>query len=389
MNIVGGRAPSSGLTRRELLRRASEIGIGLGLGANLLAACGGEEERGGGGEVPGGGTAGTINFLSWQGYDLQGFKPLVRWEKDNDITFRSTFINTHEDIQAKVTQSPGTYNLVTYYQGYWELYRNLNILSPLDPELVPNLEKNYPVFQDEHWWNSDGELWGVPFTWGSWVLVYNPDEMAKPSSWQDLLSPKLKDRVAIIDDPNCAMLVGGRVLGYELPNLTQNQVDNIIDFYRDVRKNARLIAPSMGDVANLFSSGEVIACIPPVNTLEGLIKQQGASAASAIPKEGSATFCDAWAIPPETEDVETAHAWIDHALTPDVQAYTGNSLAQGITQPGAVGRLDPTVAELFPYDDLDAWIEQAPLFSLPSENDPQVVNFQGWLNAWAAFKAEG
>jgi spermidine/putrescine transport system substrate-binding protein len=376
------------LTRRELLGRAGVLGVALGIGSNLLAACGGGEEQAGGGAT-GADIAGTLNFLSWQGYDLQAHKPLVRWQKQNSITFRSTFINTHEDIQAKVTQSPGTYNLITYYQGYWELYKKLNILSPLDPGLVPNLEKNYPVFQNAEWWNSDGELWGVPFTWGSWVLVYNPDEMSKPSSWQDLLSPKLKGRVAIIDDPNCAMLVGGRVLGYELPNLTKGEVADIIDFYREVRSNARLIAPSMGDVANLFTSGEVIACIPPVNTLEGLIKQQGGKAASAIPKEGSATFCDAWAIPPETSDVETAHAWINHVLTPGAQAYTGNSLAQGITQPGAINQLDPTVRELFPYDDLESWIEQAPLFSLPSEDDPNVVNFQGWLNAWAAFKAEG
>ena len=145
----------------------------------------------------------------------------------------------------------------------------------------------------------------------------------------------------------------------------------------------------MGDVANLFTSGEVIACIPPVNTLEGLIKQAGGNAASAVPKEGSATFCDAWAIPPGTDDVETAYAWINHTLEPEVQAYTGDSLTQGITQPDAVPLLSAGTREIFPYDDIDAWLESAPLYSLPKEDDPNIVNFQGWLDAWAAFKAEG
>jgi putative spermidine/putrescine transport system substrate-binding protein len=120
-----------------------------------------------------------------------------------------------------------------------------------------------------------------------------------------------------------------------------------------------------------------------------LIKQGGGSAASVVPEEGSATYCDAWAIPPDTEDRETAHAWINYTLTPDVQAYTGNSLTQGITQPDAVPLLDPAVAEIFPYDDVDGWLAQAPLYSLPTEGDPNIVNFQGWLDAWAAFKAEG
>jgi spermidine/putrescine-binding protein len=214
------RYESGGLTRRELLRRAGLVSVTLGIGPGLLAACGGGDEEeaaapaaappaepGGettagtaaAGEVPGG----TINFLTWQGYDLQGDQGLVDWQNQNGIQFNATFINTHEDIQAKVTQSPGTYNVVSYYEGYWDLYKQLNVLSPLDRSLV------------------------------SWVMVYNPDEMSAPSSWQDLLSPSLKNRIAILDDPNCAMLVGARVLGYEPPDMTQDQVDSIIDFYRD------------------------------------------------------------------------------------------------------------------------------------------------------------
>ena len=371
------------LTRRELLKRAGLVGVTLGIGPSLLAACGGGDDEGGGG------VAGTINFLTWQGYDLQGSPELVKWQEDNGVTFNATFINTHEDIQAKVTQSPGTYNMVSYYEGYWELYKNLNILSPLDRDLVPSYEKNFDVFKGAKWWESDGELWGVPMTWGSWVMVYNPDEIPMPSSWQDLLSPSLEGRIAILDDPNCAMLVGARVLGYEPPDMTKDQIGSIIDFYREVRKNARTLSPSMGDLVNLFTSGEVVAAIPPVNTMEGLIKQAGGSAASAVPKEGSATFCDAWAIPPETEDRDTAHAWIEATLTPEVQAYMGNSLTQGITQPDAVPLLDPATGGIFPYDDIDSWLAQAPLYSLPTEGDPNIVNFQGWLDAWAAFKAEG
>ena len=377
------RWETSRLTRRDLLKRAGVVGVTLGIGPSLLAACGG----GGGGGA--GGIGGTINFLTWQGYDLQADKDLVKWEDDNGIKFNATFINTHEDIQAKVTQSPGTYNVITYYEGYWELYKKLNVLSPLDASKVPLYEKNYDVFKHQKWWESDGKLWGIPFTWGSWVMVYNPDQMPKPSSWQDLLSPKLKGKIAIIDDPNCAMLVGSKVLGYEPPDLTKDQVGSIIDFYREVRKSARTLAGSMGDVANLFTSGEVIACIPPVNTLEGLIKQAGGNAASAVPKEGSATFCDAWAIPPDTKDTESAYAWINHTLTPEVQAYAGDSLTQGITQPDAVPLLSAATREIFPYDNIDAWLESAPLYSLPKEDDPNVVNFQGWLDAWAAFKAEG
>jgi spermidine/putrescine transport system substrate-binding protein len=382
----------SPLTRRDLLRRAGLVGVSVGIAPWLLAACGNDTDDGASptpGEQPDGDISGDINYISWQGYDLQDSEDVMAWQQENGITFNPTFINTHDDIQARVPQAPGTYNLTAYYQGYWQLYRDLDVVSPLDRDLVPNYTSNFPVFQGANWWEADGDLYGVPFTWGSWVMVYNPDEMPEPTSYQDLLSPDLRNRIAILDDPNGAILVGALVLGYEPPNFTQDQLDSIIDFFRDVRENSRLIAPSMGDVATLFASGEVIACVNAVNTLEGLIKQQGANAAAVIPQEGSATYCDAFAIPPESEDRDTAHAWINNALTPEVQGWTGNYLAQGITRPEAVDLLDEGVRELFPYDDLEGWLAQAPMYSLPDEGDPDIVNFQGWLNAWAAFTAEG
>ena len=74
------RWETSRLTRRDLLKRAGVLGVTLGSGPSLLAACGG----GGGG---GGGIGGTINFLTWQGYDLQGDKDFAKWEDDNGVKF--------------------------------------------------------------------------------------------------------------------------------------------------------------------------------------------------------------------------------------------------------------------------------------------------------------
>ena len=71
-------------------------------------------------------------MLTWQGYDVQ--KAMKPFQKAHDLSFHATFIGNHDDIQAKVTQDPSGYNLITYYEGYHDLYKQLNILSADRPD---------------------------------------------------------------------------------------------------------------------------------------------------------------------------------------------------------------------------------------------------------------
>ena len=166
-------------TRPELLRRAGAVAVSLGLGSAFAPQAFAAPEAGG-----------DIKMLTWQGYDVQ--KAMKPFQKAHDLSFHATFIGNHDDIQAKVTQDPSGYNLITYYEGYHELYKQLNILSPIDPAKVPNLKNNYSQFKNKNWWVSDGKLWGVPWTWGSWTLNYNPAKMAAPTKWTDLLEPEVQ-----------------------------------------------------------------------------------------------------------------------------------------------------------------------------------------------------
>src|SRR5258706_349834 len=81
---------------------------------------------------------------------------------------KATYIATHDDIQAKLiaAKGKGGYDIITYYQGYKPLYRELNLLSPLDPAQVPNMKNLYPYFQGDQgnfWVEPDGTRTGVPW----------------------------------------------------------------------------------------------------------------------------------------------------------------------------------------------------------------------------------
>lgn len=383
------------LSRRDLLKRGGGLGA-LALAPGLLAACAGSTEEASTtaattATTSGSAEGGTINFLSWQGYDLPDV--MKEWSDSQGITFNASYINNHDDIQAKVLQNDeGTYDLISYYQGYHKLYKDLGILSPLDRDLVPNYEKNMEMFKGQPdgatWWESDGDLWGVPFTFGTWTLNYNREEMSAPSTWTELLDAKYKNRIAILDDPNGAIVIGARILDLPVPRLTREDMDQIIDLFREFRKNARTIAPSPGDLVNQFVSGEVIAVVPGYSAMTSLARQAGAPVDFVVPEEGSASFSDAWAIPPGSENVEATMAWINQTLEPEVQAHAAAYLSAGVVQERAVSKLDPETKDLYPYDDLEGWMERAPLFDLPPEDEDGILNYAEWIDTWAAFKSE-
>lgn len=378
------------LSRRQMLQRAGLLGLAA-LSPGVIAACGASTEPDaiGGGSAPSGGK--TLNFLSWQGYDLPD--AMGPWAKQQGYRFKPSYINNHDDIQAKVLQNDkGTYDLISYYQGYHDLYKKLGILSPLDRDKVPNYEQNMAMFRGQPegatWWESDDKLWGVPFNFGTWTLNYNNKEMSRPKKWTDLLASKYKNRIAILDDPNGAIVIGALILDLPVPKLTQAHMDQILDLFREFRKNARTIAPSPGDLVNQFSSGEIIAVVPGYSVVTSLARDAGVPMDYIVPSEGSASFTDAWAIPPESKSRDAAHAWINQTLDPKVQAYVAKSLSAGTVQDRAIAGLQKDVRALYPYEDLAGWFERAPLFDLPPEDEDGILDYAAWIDNWARFKSE-
>ena len=386
---MNDRSGPFGLSRRQVLERGGVLGLSA-LAPGLLSACGGSTEKAA--TTAAGASGGkTLNFLSWQGYDLPDV--MGPWSKQEGYRFKPSYINNHDDIQAKVLQNDeGTYDLVSYYQGYHELYKKLGVLSPLDRDKVPNYEQNMAMFRGQPegatWWESDGELWGVPFNFGTWTLNYNSKEMSRPQKWTDLLASKYKNRIAILDDPNGAIVIGGLILGLPVPRLTQEHMDQIIDLFREFRNNARTIAPSPGDLVNQFSSGEIIAVVPGYSVVTSLARDAGVPMDYIVPSEGSASFTDAWAIPPGSGSRDAAHAWINHTLEPDAQAYVAKSLSAGAVQERAVASLEKDVRALYPYKDLAGWFERAPLFDLPPDDEEGILDYAAWIDNWARFKSE-
>jgi spermidine/putrescine transport system substrate-binding protein len=368
--------------RRSFLKLTGLGVAAVGLGP-LLTACQPKA-------APTRTVGGQLDFLSWEGYDLPTC--MKEWQDAHGVTLSAAYIGDHSEIQAKLTtaQTAG-YDLITYYQGYAELYRDeVKILQTLDRSRVPNFEKLYEMFRTKDFWvDASGKVWGMPFTWGAEGCNYNADKIDPPASWRDLLKPEFKDKLGMVDDLNGALIIAGRILGYgdDLPNLTPEQLKNVKELLLQYKANARGIAASFGDLTDLLVSGEVVATFPGWAAVNVWASDRGVNVAHTIPEEGGFTFIDAFAIPSQADNYDTSIEWINEALSPKVQACAAASLAAGVVTPDAVPFLDEKTAKLYPYDSIEDVFKKAPVYSLPPRQSDTYATYDDWLSMWEEVKA--
>src|SRR5919109_4649408 len=333
-------SPAMRFTRQELLRRSLVGGAALGLAPSFLGSLEGTAAA-----ATSTADSGTINFFSWQGYDLLDEPVMKAWRKKNRVKVRSTYVSTHNDITAKFTTGggKGIYNLSTYEAGWGPLYIQLGIPSPIDLSRVPNFKNAHPLFRSgsvaKKWWTVNGKQWALPFTWGIQGINYDASKMKAPTSYKDLLAPALKGKIGITDDSIAAIRIGAHATGlFRIDALyTKSQLDKIIAFWQELRKNSRLIVPSYGNMADLFNAGEIVAATPGWAAVNSFAAAKGdANVKHVAPKEGSATFCDAFMIPSGAKDVDSVYAYINQAFTPQAQAQEAELLVQAAVVPKAV-----------------------------------------------------
>jgi spermidine/putrescine transport system substrate-binding protein len=384
------------ISRLTLLRRGGAAAVGLGLMPTLLAACGGGDDD----EAAAPEASGTIDYLSWTGYDIPD--PMKAWKKANSVNVKPTYIGNHDDIQAKIKAGGGSYDLITYYQGYKDLYTELGILTTIDTDKIPNIDGLFTVFKEPDarnlWIEEDGDWTGVPWTWGSIGITW--DEARVPgglSSWDDLLDPKFKGKVAMVNDPLGAFTLTCHILGKDPAALPKDEYSEIRDYLTKMVAQAKTVSPGFTEMTNALVNGEADVCFQGWAYQNYLAAQAGhKTVKTKTPEEGAFSFCDLYAIPSTSDNVETVDAWINQALDPEENARIAEYLVAAVTVEASVDMINADTKALYPYDDLELGdttgerlsklFEIAPFYGNPPIESDEFVTFSEMQEGWEEIK---
>jgi spermidine/putrescine-binding protein len=330
-----------------------------------------------------------LNFYTWEGYDLPD--ATKSWLESNDVQLKAGYIATNEDMPTKVLSEGGAgIDVITYAQYFSELDRGLKVVTDIQPEEVTELSQFYDAFRTgTNWLTPEGNYTGIPFSWGSSPLTYNPDVVpAVPTSWMDLLQPEFKGRIAFMDDPVGGITTAAQILGFsDIGNQSPSQLEEVKGLLLKMKSQAKVVASTYGDLTNLFDSGEIVASFVGWSALSVFATQ--AKLVGAYPNEGVVLYCDAFAIPPTTDNRATAIGWINLVSTKEVQAAAADYLAGGVVRPDAVPLIGSKLIreQLYPYDSIEPLFTSSFGYSIATESTDQIVSYDDWLTMWESVKA--
>jgi spermidine/putrescine-binding protein len=394
------RTRGTGFSRREFLRRAGLTTFTIGATPALLAACGQDTTPTATGPAAGGASpsvppaSGTLDYFSWEGYDAP-IDEMKAWLADNDVELNSGYIANHDDIQAKLKASNNSegFDLITYYQGYKPLYAELGILSTIDDSKIPNLAglNDFWTNDPKHQWlNEDGTRTGVPWTFGAIGITYDSAKIDEMSSWYDLLDPSLKGKISMPDDPVGQFTLTAHILGLDPGACPKASLADVVELNSRFVAQAESISPSFGDMTTKLVSGDIVACYQGWAAMNSFAAAEGVDTVKTnLPEEGSFTFADMYAIPTGADNVDTAHAFMNQILDPEVNARLAEYLVGAVTVDASVDLLNEETRALYPYEDIEGYLGLAPLYNNPPIESDEFVTQKEWTDAWQEIKAGG
>lgn len=375
-------------TRRQFLLRAGGTVLATSAVGSVLAACGGDTSSSAADEEIGG----TLTMLIWEGYDSP--KASAPFRKQHDVTVRSQLIGSNSELITKLLAGgASSLSLATPGNGLIPLMVEADVLEPLDLSRLPNTQKYSPQFAQmlANDLTIDGEAYAVPFTWGINTLLYNASYISNaPASFTDLTKAEYTGKIGMWDDVG-NIQTWASVLGYDALNMSQAELDKVIDFLIDLKTSqARVFTSDFNVMTKSLAGGDVVAYASPMWTFFATLanEQGGNDVRWSVPSAGAILWVDTWALPKGGTNQATAYAWIDSMIGQKANKVVTEELSEAPVNAAAIEQVKAGSASAEGTTDLYGPEVEAKseLFAFPVGGGG-TVGYQDWVDSWKRVQA--
>ncbi len=241
-----------------------------------------------------------------------------------------------------------------------------DLIEPIDVSKLPNFAKLYDIAKDPI-----GKNYGVGYTFYATSIVYRKDKI-DVTSWTDLWSPKLKNRIAL---PNITTTQGplllfmvNRALNGATPDFATG-VDKIAGMKGDIVTFYERAA----QLTQLFQQEEIYATVTGRFNWP-LIAKLNMPIAWAQPKEGLTGGLNVLTIVKGSKNRDLAYEFINEWLSTEAQTRIANDLIDSPANREV--KLEPQIADALTYGEETA----KSLHVIPP--DQVLANRDSWLAGW-------
>jgi putrescine transport system substrate-binding protein len=323
-----------------------------------LAACGGKPDDGTATKGEKGGESKQVNVYNWSDYIAEDTVP--NFEKATGIKVTYDVFDSNEVLETKLLAGSSGYDIVVPTLNFLGRQIQAGVFMPLDKSKIPNYANLDPEIMKRIESQDPGNQYAIPYMWGTTGIGYNVDKVKAAfgntevaNSLDIVFKPenvsKLKGcGVTLLDTPSELIPITLNYLG-EDPNSTDPAVidkaaallKTIRPYITNFHSSQYIDALANGDTCLVVGwSGDIIQARDRAEEAGN-----GVKIAYAIPKEGAPQWFDMLAIPKSAKNIDSAYAFINYLLDPQVMAKNSNFISYPNAIPKSKPLMDKSITE--------------------------------------------
>jgi len=264
-----------------------------------------------------------LTLLVWEGYADSSY--IHAFEESHHCKISAAYMGSSDELVAKLRGgSASNYDVISPSSDVATMIASSGLAAPLDLSKLPAYSQLSERLRSMPLVRMNGNIYGVPFTWGPNPLLYDTTFFPKtPESWAILWDPKLRGKISVWDELS-TICMAAQLLGYDKPdpnhlyNLTDQELENVKKKLLELKPNIRKIWTTGGELTNLFENHEIVAAMGwPLMTNQ--LRKANFPIGETIPKENTTGWIDHLMITAASEHKELATAFLEYMIEAKTQ----------------------------------------------------------------------
>jgi spermidine/putrescine-binding protein len=265
----------------------------------------------------------TLSLLVWEGYADPSY--VRAFEGSHHCKVSASYMGSSDELVAKLRGgSASNYDVISPSSDVATTIASSGLAAPLDLSKIPSYLELSEKLRSLPLVRVNGNVYGVPFTWGPNPLLYDTTAFPKtPDSWKILWDPKLKGKISVWDELS-TIYMAAQLLGYDKPDpshlyrLSDEELEAVKKKLLDLKPNIRKMWTTGGELTNLFENHEIVAAMGwPLMTNQ--LRQANFPVGETIPKENTTGWIDHLMITAASEHKELAAEFLEYLIEASTQ----------------------------------------------------------------------
>ena len=274
----------------------------------------------------------TLYVANWQGYNSDADYCEKAFEDQYGCSVEHVYFNSYDELMTTLqTGGNKTIDACVLSNNYTQYFHDAGLIANVDPTLIPNYAGVDSLYKDlsPYAVDADGNVFAFPWCNGTSSIAYNPDYVDfEIQHWSDLLNPKLKGHVMVLNGDGDDMVIGCLLSGQNSDDPASVDLDAVSASLSQLKDQLLGFWTSNDEQLMPWYSGEFWAGEIWSGPYTELLNSDKTNIKLVHPSEGTVAYIDYWSVVEGTDEFDLACKWINWIESYDEQ-YT---MATGISK---------------------------------------------------------